>query len=73
MANVQLTSRDKLKHQISQQCKFVVGHDFYVTWRLTLYYDCKRHRCCNRRVLSLITMNYCDMLHCVVPHSSGIL
>ena len=60
----QILQRDKLKHQVSQQ---ILQRDNFLSCDITfmssrevpLYHDCRKHKCCNRRIFSLTA---CELL-----------
>ena len=59
VARIQMMSFGKLKHQVKGQFYLVAQHNFHVASVVTLYYDCKTSKCCNRCIFSLTT---CEVL-----------
>ena len=61
VASIQMMSHNKLKHHVrgqfllSDKISLAVRHNFHVASVVTLYYDCKTSKCCNRCIFSLTT------------------
>ena len=68
----QVETPSKRTDFVVRQIYLVARCYFYVASVVTLYHGCKTSKCCDRCFLVLLPVKYCDMLHGVVLHSSGI-